>query len=230
MGGMEPGGRCSDPALWCEPGQSLSLPEPQFPDLRSGTARTCPASRSHAMGVGMITAWPPLPPAPVGQLLPLGRRSPEGAPWRTWHSRGARPKHQPVHLSPQRAADSHLVEVSPPTPFWFNWKTRPGPTSRQDVFDGRELAGFVGTGLRGPTGQASLCLGLPGSALHSLRLKVGVGVVPAQVPPGDRPQGREGEAWRQRGAGLLEVTGLSWASWVSRCSLSEGGLDSDGIL
>lgn len=127
LGGMEPGGRCSDPALWCEPGQSLSLPEPQFPDLRSGTARTCPASRSHAMGVGMITAWPPLPPAPVGQLLPLGRRSPEGAPWRTWHSRGARPKHQPVHLSPQRAADSHLVEVSPPTPFWFNWKTRPVP-------------------------------------------------------------------------------------------------------
>lgn len=107
------------------------------------------------MGVEMISARPPLPPAPVGQPLPLGCRSPEGTPWRTWCSRGARPKDQPVHLSPQRAVDSHLVEVSPPTPFWFNWKTRLGTTSRQDVFDGRELAGFVGIGLGGPTGQAS---------------------------------------------------------------------------
>lgn len=125
-----------------------------------------------------------------------------------------------------------MVEVSPPTPFWFNWKTRPGPTSHQDVFDGRELAGFVGTGLRGPTGQASLCLGLPGSALHLLRLKVGVGVVPVQVPPGDRQASGEGGRERPggRGAGLLEVTGLSWAACMSRCSPSKGGLDSDGIL
>lgn len=163
------------------------------------------------LGVEISQPGFPFPPAPVGQPLPLGRHSPEGAPWRTWRSRGARPKDQPIHLSPQWAVDSHLVEVSPPTPFWFNWKTRLGPTFHQDVFDGRELAGFVGTGLGGPTGQASLCLGLPGSALHLLRLKVGVRVVPVQVPLGDRqaglrggrekPGGREGQgSWRSTGS------------------------------
>lgn len=191
------------PVFRSSSGEWLSLPGPQFPDLQSGTATTCPAPRGHAMGVGMITAGPALPPRPRWAAAALGAPQPRRCPWRTWHSRGARPKDQPVHLSPQRAVDSHLVEVSPPTPFWFNWKTRPGPTSRQDLSDGRELAGFVGTGLRGPTGQASLCPGLPGSALHLLGLKVGVGVVPVQVPPGDRQASGQGSCRSQGSPGRL---------------------------
>lgn len=53
-----------------------------------------------------------------------------------------------------------------------------------------------------------------------------------QVPPGDK------QASGERGRGLEAQksrdprghTGFSWASWISSCSLSKGGVDSDGIL
>ena len=146
-------------------------------------------------------------PCPCG-LSPesLEHQSAEGALWRIW------PKDQPLHLSPQQAVDGHSVEASPPTPFWFDWKTRLGPTSHQDVFNRRELAGFVSTGHWGPSGP-STPLGFPGRAVRLLRLWVGLGVV--QAPPGDKPASGEG------GSSLDgSHPGLSWASWISRCSLS----------
>lgn len=70
---------------------------------------------------------------------------------RTWRLQETLPNDRPLHLSPQQAVDSHSVEASPPTPFWFDWKTRPRPTTYRGVCD------------ECPSGR-------PGCTFHLLRL------------------------------------------------------------
>lgn len=84
----------------------------------------------------------------------------------------------------------------------------------------------MGTGLWGPN-KPSTPLGLPGKALCLFGVGIGV-VLVLQVTSRLQGTGRGLEAERSRAPrGHL---GLSWASWISRCSLSKGRVDSDGIL
>lgn len=76
---------------------------------------------------------------------------------------------------------------------------------------------------RAPTDQAPLCLGLSGWEL-------GWGLClcrSLQVTSGPREGGRGLEAEKSRAP--RGHPGLSWASWISECSLSKGGVDRDGI-
>lgn len=72
---------------------------------------------------------------------------------------------------------------------------------------------------RAPTDQAPLCLGLSGWAL-------GWGLcLYRSLQVSSRPwEGGRGQSRALRGQ-----PGLSWASWISKYSLSKGGVDSDGI-
>lgn len=158
---------------------------------------------------------PSLPQLLGGAALALGPQAPspepqsaEGAPQRIRRSGGAWPKDRPLHLSPQQAVDGHSVEVSPPTPFWFDWKTRPIPPIRMP--ERRIRPDSAG---RWP----------PGLSLPPAQERVGVG----QVSPGDKQAslrgGRERSPRPLTGISAKQVQPGLMAGWT-RMGFRESGL------
>lgn len=158
---------------------------------------------------------PSLPQLLGGAALAFGPRGPspepqsaEGAPQRIRRSGGAWPKDRPLHLSPQQAVEGHSVEVSPPTPFWFDWKTRPIPPIRMP--ERRIRPDFAG---HRP----------PRLSLPPAQERVGVG----QVSPGDKQAslrgGRERSPRPLTGILAKQVQPGLMAGWT-RMGFRESGL------